>query len=135
MKIIIVLPLAIALFLATACAPRLSAPLKTPSDNLVIQNDEEEEYELIIIDPQFQTWFMTHGQPVNYYSKQYYEAKNRVYVTSWNEIFLRTGGRGPFENRINYDFSEDYGVQLNYELFWYFRYVESRFGRRYGFPT
>ena len=102
-------------------------------DNVVLQ-DEEEEYELIILDNGFHSWFMTNAKPVSYYSPGYYEAKNRQYVTAWNDLFYRYGGAGPFGNRIDYDFTIDYGLKLNYQLFWYFRYVEAIYGRDYSFP-
>lgn len=122
---------------ALGCA-RQSAPVvtKTQDENLVIKNGEDdEEYELIIIDPQFQSWFSTNAKPVQYYSKSYYENQNRRYVTSWNELYQSTGGIGPFGNYIDYRFDEDYGLELNYELFWYFKYIETRYGSRYRFPS
>ncbi len=64
----------------------------------------------------------------------YYESQNKQYVTAWNELFHSTGGRGPFGSYIDYQFSEDYGLDLNYELYWYFKYIESIYGKRYNFP-
>ena len=101
----------------------------------MIKNGEnEEEYELIIIDPQFRSWFATHAKPVNFHSESYYESQNIRDVNAWNERYYATGGRGPFGNHIDYHASEDYGLALNYELFWYFKYIESQFGSRYNFP-
>lgn len=117
---------------------RQAAPVatKTQDENLVIKNaDDDEEYELIIIDPQFRSWFSTHAKPIQFYSKSYYENQNRRYVISWNQLYQTTGGIGPFGNYIDYQFSEDYGMELNYELFWYFRYVEDLYGKRYNFPS
>lgn len=106
-----------------------------PDENLIIEEDEDEEYELIIIDPGFESWFVTNSKPVSFYSKSYYESKNRQYVSAWNELFYRYGGNSPFENKIDYEYHIDYGLELNYKLFWYFKYVESRFGRYYDFPA
>lgn len=106
-----------------------------PDENLTIEENDQDEYELIIIDPGFDSWFITHAKPAEFYSLSYYESKNRIYVTSWNELFYQYGGGSPFENRIDYDFHTDYGLELNYKLFWYFKYVESKFGKYYGFPA
>ncbi|MDP3358457.1 MAG: DUF6146 family protein, partial [Lutibacter sp.] len=42
------------------------------------------EYEIIIMDIGFETYLNTIAKPVNFYSKEYYETKNRFYVTEWN---------------------------------------------------
>ena len=119
----------------SGCSPKGVSNADIPgSENLVINGSEGEEYELTIIDPGFQTWFASYARPINYHSKSYYESQNRRYVSAWNELYQRTGGAGPFGNYVNYDYAEDYGLELNYELFWYFKYVESQYGNRYNFP-
>lgn len=125
----------------TACAPAGNMggnPDKRTEANIVEPEGEEEEYELIIIDPGFNSWFATNARPVNFYSPQYYEQWNQIYVQAWNEkvdqAIYYNDRNYPFQNRINYDPSEDYGVELNYKLYYYFRYIESLFGDRYNFP-
>ncbi len=108
---------------------------RIPDDNLIVNSEDQEEYELLIIDPGFSTWFITNAKPITYYSKSYYESKNRLYVSAWNELSMQYGGNSPFENRIYYDPQIDYGIELNYQLFWYFKYIESQYGRYYNFPT
>ena len=103
-------------------------------DNIVL-DDGQEEYELIIIDPGFQTWFASRAKPINYYSLSYYESQNKRYVSTWNELFSAYGGRSPFENRIDYEFNKNYGLELNYQLFWCFKYIESLYGGIYRFPS
>lgn len=120
-------------WLTMGCATQ-SGMDRNPSNNLIIEQDEGEQYELIIIDPQFRSWFATNAKPINFHSLTYYESQNKQYVTAWNELFHSTGGRGPFGSYIDYQFSEDYGLDLNYELYWYFKYIESIYGKRYIFP-
>lgn len=109
------------------------------SPNLVNSQENEEEHELIIMDTGFQTWKATYARPVSYYSPSYYEQRNERYVRSWNEKVnlptLSSSPDYPFQNRIDYQPGEDYGLELNYELFWYFRYIESLYGARYNFPN
>src|SRR5699024_7427844 len=75
------------------CARQASPVTDRPQqENLVIKNGEnEEEYELIIIDPQFRSWFVTHAKPVNFHSESYYENQNIRYVNAWNELYYATG--------------------------------------------
>lgn len=120
-------------WLVIGCATR-SGLDTARSSNLMINQEEGEEHELIIIDPQFQSWVTTNAKPIHFYTLSYYETQNKKYVTAWNELFHTTGGRGPFGNYIDYRFSENYGLELNYELYWYFKYIESIYGRRYNFP-
>ncbi|AHM63571.1 hypothetical protein D770_26640 [Flammeovirgaceae bacterium 311] len=138
MKIRILAYICFWLVVATACATGGGARVDRPtSPNLIAQNGNEEEYELTIIDPGFQRWFSVNARPVNYYTPQHYEQRNRQYVIQWNALASQRGSYRtadfPFENQINYDQSTDYGLELNYELYWYFRYIESLYGSRYGF--
>ncbi len=112
---------------------------KPASPNLVNQQEsEEEEFELIIIDPGFRSWFVTNAQSPGFYSPAYYQTWNERYVIAWNEKVnqqLYYNHRNyPFENRINYDPAIDYPVELNYQLYWYFRYIQALYGPLYNFP-
>lgn len=82
------------------------------------------EYELIIIDPGFDSWFLSHSRPLWYHSSEYYESWNQQYVTSWNAKALSPRYSRFFETTINWDPFADYGLELNHKLFHYFQYVE-----------
>jgi hypothetical protein len=136
-RLIYVIPL---MLMLGACATSGNLNLTDRKGSNVIQPDEDgDEYELLIFDNNFDRWFTTNGRPVSFYSPSYYSQKNRIYVQAWNEKVDQQGfyrsANYPFEQRINYDYSIDYGVELNYQLFWYFKYIESTFGRRYDFPA
>jgi hypothetical protein len=100
---------------------------------LVAKNDttsskDSTEYELIVLDPKFDSWLATQP-PANYYSQQYYENWNQRYVTEWNyrhDNPIRYGNF--FETRIDYDPNTDYGLELNYKLYYYFRFIEDEYG-------
>lgn len=125
----------IILVVSAACAPTYNTSTRDRTQPNIVQPDDEEEYELLVIDPDFDRWFQVNGRPINFYSERYYEQKNRQYVASWNEKVGRFGGNSPFQNTINYEYGKDYGIELNYQLFWYFRYVEKVYGNRYNFPV
>lgn len=99
-----------------------------PEGAVRIANDEL-EYEIIIIDIGFETYLYSIAKPANFYSQSYYETKNKFYVTEWN---IRV--QNPFrynnliyENTIDYDFFTDYGLDVNYKLYNYFKFVEYKY--------
>jgi len=97
--------------------------LKVKSDTV---SADSVEYKLIVFDPGFESWLVT--QPsASFHSKGYYEMKNRLYVNEWNyryEHELRYGNL--YENRIEYYPDVDYGLDLNYRLYYFFRYFEEQ---------
>jgi hypothetical protein len=81
------------------------------------------EYKLIVLDPGFDAFLAT--QPsINFYSKEYYEQKNRLYVTEWNQRYISSKNSGLYENYIDYNSGTDYGLDLNFKLYYYFKYFE-----------
>ena len=113
-----------------------SADRPAQSNVVNIENDQE-EHNLIILDPGYNQWAVTNAKPIQYYSPQYYRQWNQRYVQAWNALAnqaLRYGSNFPFENQIDYDYTTDYGVELDYELFTYFQYVAARYSSRYDFP-
>ena len=82
------------------------------------------EYELIIFDPGFDAWYVSNSKPIWYHSKEYYETWNHQYVVSWNSKAISSHFSKYFETTIDYDFTIDYGSELNHKLFYYFQYVE-----------
>lgn len=81
------------------------------------------EYELIVMDPGFDAWLAT-KPPMDFYSKEYYEIKNRIYVIEWNLRYTTSDNKGLYETYIDYDPKNDYGLELNYKLYYYFKYFE-----------
>ena len=86
---------------------------------------DSSEYELLVFDPEFETWFQTNYSPAKDHSNEYYQSWNNQYVTDWNYHFMAGHFPRIFENYIDYDYSVNYGIDLNRKLYYYFRYVES----------
>ena len=83
------------------------------------------EYRLIVFDPGFETW-LAEKPPVNYYSNSFYRTKNVLYVTEWN-LRYETGRYGNiYSDYIDYNPKVDYGIDLNYKLYYYFKYFEMK---------
>ncbi|WP_378173338.1 DUF6146 family protein [Aquimarina sp. SS2-1] len=101
------------------------------SDTLRIANDDL-EYEIIIIEPGFNNWLVTQ-QPRGYYNQQFLEVRNRQYVIEYNQRVVQPQRFNPnlYIQQINYDQYTDYGYEVNYLLFNYFKYFEQRYNQKF----
>ena len=123
--------LAIGLFIIS-CASTNKTIVKNnnnlPEGAVRIANDSL-EYEIIIFDVGFETYLNTIAKPDWYYTQDYLETKNRFYVTEWNIRVNNPRRYNPsiYENQINYDFNIDYGLDLNYKLYNFFKFVEYKY--------
>jgi len=130
------MPLFVAMGLLAISATSCKTTKKTnvPDQQVELKKQDHEtpedstEYELIIMDSRFQSWLAT--QPsANFYSQPYYENWNHRYVTEWNHRHSNPIQYGDFyQTRIDYDQNTDYGLELNYKLYYYFRFIEKEYG-------
>ncbi|WP_333809657.1 DUF6146 family protein [Flavobacterium sp.] len=106
---------------------------KLESDTIRISNDAI-EYEVIIIDGGFTSWFNSYAKPRNYYSQSYLEARNRVWVLEWNRRALLPSQYNPnlYEMTINYQTNIDYGYEVNYMLYNYLVYFQLTHKQKLG---
>lgn len=86
------------------------------------------EYELIVMDPGYESFLLT--QPhMEYHSQNYYEMWNSRYVMEWNYRHGQPLVYGDiYETYIDYHDDIDYGLELNYRLYYYFRFFEQENG-------
>ncbi len=106
---------------------------KLESDTIHIANDKI-EYEVTIIDAGFQSWFNTNARPRNFYSQNYLEARNRVWILEWNRRAMNPYQFNPnlYELQINYDSNIDYGYEVNYMIYNYLVYFQLKNKQRLG---
>lgn len=97
----------------------------TANDTLKIANDEL-EYEIIIVEPGFNYWLASRAKPKGYYSQQFLENRNYLYVTEWNQRVQQPSRYNPnlYEMQIDYQPGIDYGYDVNYKLYNYFIYFQ-----------
>lgn len=88
--------------------------------------EEETKYELIVWEPGYEAYLVTQ-LPMEYYSVNYYKVWNRQYVTEWNIRFVSGPRRELFENEIYYDPMTNYGPELEYRLYHFFRFFEKKY--------
>jgi hypothetical protein len=96
--------------------------LKTPEGGV------QTEHKLIVLDPGFETWFSTTWSPAKDRSYSYYDNWNDRYVQAWNNKATSPGHAELYNSRIEYDYSENYGMEVSRKLYYYFRWVETQLG-------
>ena len=114
-------------FAGTSC--HTLKPTATEGQSVEMNNDNDStEYSLIVLDPGYESYLAM--QPsAHFYSQQYYESWNQRYVMEWNTRHrnpLQYGGF--YETEINYNAREDYGLDLNYRLYYYFLFIRNKYG-------
>jgi len=119
------------LFTAYAGAGFTSSPFDAPVDTLRFEPSTEIsdtlEYELIIIDPDFDSWFLRNSRPIGFYNEQFLESWNQQLVSQWNNaIFTHRNRDCRPTTYLDYDPDIDYGVELNHKLFYYFKFMQER---------
>ena len=125
---------AIGLFIVGCSSTTKTSTKETnlPQEVVRIANDSL-EYEIIITDIGFETYLNTIAKPMNYYSKEYYENKNRFYVSEWNTRVMNPlkYRKDIYENQIDYDLNVNYGLEVNYKLYNYFKFIEYKYNQRF----
>jgi hypothetical protein len=97
---------------------------KLKSDTIHISNPDL-EYEVIIIDGGFTSWFNSYARPEGYYSQSYLETRNRLWIMEWNNRVrnpMRYGNM--YDMPIDYDNTTNYGYHVNYMIYNYLLYFQ-----------
>ncbi|OUS00911.1 hypothetical protein A9Q86_09175 [Flavobacteriales bacterium 33_180_T64] len=103
-----------------------TAQTDVAEEDIVKITSEKAEYEIVIIEPGFNTWLASTARPQGYYSQSYMESRNRIFVQAWNSRVLQVNRYDPnlYEMQIDYRTNIDYGYDLNYKLYNYFIYFQ-----------
>ncbi len=122
----------IVIFLSILTCCKTLKNTKTNNKGVKIEQIEKPkkptEYELIVLDTKFETFLLS--QPsMNFYSNEYYRNYNILYVTEWNIRYSSPSIYGDFyETYIDYDPNINYNIELNYKLYYYFKFIEKEYG-------
>ena len=108
--------------------PEHSTDIKTSK---VSGEEEEEKWEVIVFDPGYETFLVSRARPMNMFSDSYLKSRNQMLVSEWNSRYLSGRNRDIYEVQIDYDSTEDYGLEFNYRLYQFFAYVSSRYGVKF----
>lgn len=102
------------------------------NDTIRIANDSI-EYEVIIIDGGFNTWLNTTAKRRGYYSQNYLETRNILWVTEWNNRYrTQMNNQHLYLMPIDYRQGINYGYEVNYLLFNYLTYYQLKNNIRLG---
>lgn len=106
--------------LLAACSTQKLAKKHPPE----ISGKDSTEYELLVFDPEFESWYAIHNSDVQAKSKEYYHSWNIQYVNEWNYRVTTSRHSGLYGQPINYDANADYPFEIEHKLFYYFQYVQ-----------
>lgn len=122
----------------TGAIPDITAAEKevfkqTEGDTINISSDKT-EYEIIIIEPGFNTWLQSIARPEGYYGQSFLENRNQILVINWNQRVLQPQrfDSNLYQLQIDYRAGIDYGYEVNYKLYNYFLYFQRKNGQRLG---
>lgn len=89
------------------------------------------EYELIVIEPGFNSWLATQP-PRGFYAQSTLEIRNGFYVTEYNLRVLNPMryDASIYVWRIDFENKVDYGYEVNYLLYNYFLFFEKRYKQK-----
>jgi len=135
MKTIIYL-LVFTLFIYSCKSSVKTTPIKVePSidaqtDTIRIEN-EALEYQIIIIEIGFDPWLRVQ-KPMTYYTDSYLATRNQFYVSEWNRRVYLPGVYNSqiYSQLIDYEPSSDYGLEVNYMLFMYFKFIQEKYKQK-----
>ncbi|MCK8480673.1 DUF6146 family protein [Psychroserpens algicola] len=103
-----------------------------PEEDIVRIANDDIEYEIIIIEPGFNSWLISMARPEGYYSQSYMESRNQIYVQAWNSRVLQVNRFDPnlYGMQIDYNPNIDYGYEVNYKLYNYFIYFQLTYNQK-----
>ncbi|QXP79181.1 MULTISPECIES: DUF6146 family protein [Winogradskyella] len=134
-----IIPFIIILILIASCKSYNTSPvINNENQNSLIENDtvsissDENDYEIIIIEPGFNSWLQSTARPEGYHTQEWLESRNTVLVQGWNQRNLQPQTYDPnlYEVRIDYDTRTDYGYEVNYKLYNYFLYFQLKYKQK-----
>jgi hypothetical protein len=121
------------------CKPlKTNAPSNTSSDNISTSSNDtiritnsEAAYDIIIIEPGFAVWLLSQ-QPKENFTSDLLAIRNRLFVAEWNRRVqqpTRYRKLNLYEQEINYFPTVDYGLEVNYKLFMYFKFFQEKYNQ------
>ena len=132
MKFLVYAFLLISLF---SCATQTKVQNEKEENSLSFDKNEEDEYDIVVFDSQYDIFLNTIARPMNHYSEAYYKNKNQIFVNEWNYRHSQPFHYDPnlYAVRIDYNPQLDYGITLEYKLYNFFKFIEWKYKVKLGF--
>lgn len=115
-------------FMVGSCSTNI--PNSTKNNSISFEkNEEDDEYDIIVFDSQYDLFLLTQAKPKSFYSENYYKSKNRIYVSEWNSRNLQPMRYNPdlYAVQIDYNPTKEYGLNLEYKLYNFFKFIEWKY--------
>lgn len=103
---------------------------KKESVALKPEKDEDGEWDLEVIDTQYNYFLNAIAQPMSYYTESTLKARNRILVNEWNAHFVSGRYQDIIQSQIEYNPEEKYGLKFEYRLYQVFAYVQWKYKLR-----
>ncbi|WEK69061.1 MAG: DUF6146 family protein [Candidatus Chryseobacterium colombiense] len=92
--------------------------------------NEDGEWDLTVLDTQFDYFLNAVAKPISQYSESYLKTKNTFLVNEWNSYYYSGKYRNIIESSIDYDPKENYGIKFEYKFYQVFAYVSWKYKLR-----
>ena len=104
-------------------------PTSSEINEMVFEENEEGEYDIIVLDSQYDYFLHAIAKPKNFHSESYYKARNSIFVTQWNARHSQPLHYDPNLYSINIDYNPqiNYGYDFEYKLFNFFMFIEWKY--------
>lgn len=122
--------LLIAFFLSFSCAAQSDLKNDKEKSEMKPSKNEDGEWDLTVIDTQFDYFLNAIARPISQYSESYLKSRNILLVSEWNSYYNTGKYRNVIESSIDYDPKEKYGLKFEYKLYQVFAYVNWKYGLR-----
>lgn len=99
------------------------------NDTMSFEKNDEDEYDLIVLDAQYDYYLKAIAQPENFYSEAYYKNKNQNFVAEWNFRNARQFRYDPdfYSTHIDYNPAVNYGLHFEYKLYNFFQFINWKY--------
>ncbi len=114
--------------LSCSCFAQAEPKNEKEKSEMKPSKNEDGEWELTVIDPQFDYFLNAIAKPISQYSESYLKSRNILLVSEWNSYYFSGRYRNIIESSIDYDPKEKYGVKFEYKLYQVFAYVNWKYG-------
>lgn len=114
--------------LSCSCFAQAEPKNEKEKSEMKPSKNEDGEWELTVIDPQFDYFLNAIAKPISQYSESYLKNRNTLLVSEWNSYYFSGRYRNIIESSIDYDPKEKYGVKFEYKLYQVFAYVNWKYG-------
>ena len=111
-----------------SCGPQNKIAENKENHEIKPTKNEDDEWELDVLDTQYEYFITAVAKPMSMYSKSYLKSRNTFLVTEWNSNFFTGKYRNVIESTIEYNPNENYGLKFEYRLYQVFAYVQWKYG-------